>query len=974
MSRVPKCLMLKEWLQYDDVIKLLESASSSLEYVLAQDLSQEIRNTYKFICTFCPESCQQECKEYRFEEIARHKMRAHLKDHISLLKTGTTDDAKKEFRTKNQLFKGNKYATVKHKAPVPVNKDVPIKKLKTSHKQDSVTVPKRKIKQPKVKATKYTKLKDLYCEKSEKNEKALPKLEHNMESESKKDHQCSEELVKIESIPIIKFEIENFETEEIGDKRTCETQTFHAGKEQETFQYKVATKLFAVDRSLWHTIEKVLDDIVAAEKPSEELSLEDKEKILMGMRQWMDSVQIYDHQTLSRLQDPLTEAEKNTLDHLTSEDWKKLDSSQDSESKLRLKVYARMLLRDYECFPRKLKPKYCRHCGKHYTASTSLYSHLVSLSGIRFWVCSRCKDANMEEATFTRKHSLQYHILKEVGIPRYRCTQPGCSKTHNHTHHQKSHARQHTGEQHYVCMVEGCKGRFSNRNTYSRHLLQFHHVELTRSNQLKEIDEKEARLKVYAARLKARERSKCKRQLGNESNPKSLVPSTKFKMEKKKSAIDENILTAAQHFLTEVKLEEDKAKDKTFSSELNIEKFIRPSASKLLYGIARDVRNTTSSIQEAKSTESMMGGLNLLATVSKYMNAENCIKGNGHVLSADCMEEQDEEVINAWRKENISSTNSQVGVVKSEFVNCNDIEHESGNPPSELKSYENISHDSNAPDVDRHPIFTEATTSKGHGGTAKTTYNADLVNKEESCSSSMKVLTVGNIKLLPFPSQLMSSQPSNLLHVVQTPVSQCLDTNKKITKSPVNENIEFNKNIYCQNQYMSSFPNDSANCSLPVLFKPIGNPSSMENDFPHIKAETAMPTNSLLDSETPSSLHTQKVETIYSTASNNSLTKAENCLPGRIVLEKQLDTCSHLNKCDSAAYNQFHQKHIQVIKVTNTSSPLHLRSVSTLSGKTYIVLTSSGGQNKTIPEKPSNPQANCDEISSSARILPFSEL
>lgn len=54
------------------------------------------------------------------------------------------------------------------------------------------------------------------------------------------------------------------------------------------------------------------------------------------MRQWMDSVQIYDHQTLSRLQDPLTEAEKNTLDHLTSEDWKKLDSSQDSESKLRL--------------------------------------------------------------------------------------------------------------------------------------------------------------------------------------------------------------------------------------------------------------------------------------------------------------------------------------------------------------------------------------------------------------------------------------------------------------------------------------------------------------------------------------------------------------------------------------------------------------------------------------------------------------
>lgn len=444
-------------------------------------------------------------------------------------------------------------------------------------------------------------------------------------------------------------------------------------------------------------------------------------------------------------------------------------------------------------------------------------------------------------------------------------------------------------------------------------------------------------------------------------------------MDKKKSAIDENILTAAQHFLTEVKLEEDKAKDKTFSSELNIEKLIRPSASKLLYGIARDVRNTTSSIQEAKSTESMMGGLNLLATVSKYMNAENCIKGNGHVLSADCVEELDEEVINAWRKENISQ-NTEVDVIKSEFVNCNEIEHEAGNSPSELKSYENKTHDRNEPGVDRHPIFTEATTSKGHVGTAKTTHNADLAIKEESCSSSMKVLAVGNIKLLPFPSQLMSSQPSNLLHVVQTPVSQCLDTNKKITKSPVNENMEFNKNIYSQNQYISSFLNDSANCSPPVLSKPICNPSSNKIDFSHIKAESMMPTNSLLDSEITCSLHTRMAETIYSAASKSSIPKVENCLPGRIVLEKQLDTCSHLNKCDSAAYNQFHQKHIQVIKVTNTSSPLHLRSVSTLSGKTYIVLTSSGGQNKTIPEKPSNSQASCDEISSSARILPFSEL
>ena len=58
------------------------------------------------------------------------------------------------------------------------------------------------------------------------------------------------------------------------------------------------------------------------------------------MDQWMESCKIYDQETVNRKQDPLTEAEKNLLDSLTLEDWKKLDAARDSESKLRLTVRA----------------------------------------------------------------------------------------------------------------------------------------------------------------------------------------------------------------------------------------------------------------------------------------------------------------------------------------------------------------------------------------------------------------------------------------------------------------------------------------------------------------------------------------------------------------------------------------------------------------------------------------------------------
>lgn len=83
--------MLKEYLSFDDVTKLMDSAPSSLENVLAQDCSEDFGLVFRFICTFDPKVCKKEYKEYRFESIARQHIRAHLKEHISDIKANYSE-------------------------------------------------------------------------------------------------------------------------------------------------------------------------------------------------------------------------------------------------------------------------------------------------------------------------------------------------------------------------------------------------------------------------------------------------------------------------------------------------------------------------------------------------------------------------------------------------------------------------------------------------------------------------------------------------------------------------------------------------------------------------------------------------------------------------------------------------------------------------------------------------------------------
>ncbi|XP_019625885.1 PREDICTED: zinc finger protein with KRAB and SCAN domains 1-like isoform X1 [Branchiostoma belcheri] len=114
-------------------------------------------------------------------------------------------------------------------------------------------------------------------------------------------------------------------------------------------------------------------------------------------------------------------------------------------------------------------PFLCDICGKHYTASATLISHLRSHAGIKPYSCKLCK------ATFTRLHSLNYHMMMHNNQSRFTCEH--CGRKFRHPSHFKEHLRRHTGESPFACC--DCPRRFKTRNTYKRHLRSKHGKILT---------------------------------------------------------------------------------------------------------------------------------------------------------------------------------------------------------------------------------------------------------------------------------------------------------------------------------------------------------------------------------------------------------------------------------------------------------------------------------------------------------------
>ncbi|KFM74539.1 Zinc finger protein 628, partial [Stegodyphus mimosarum] len=95
--------------------------------------------------------------------------------------------------------------------------------------------------------------------------------------------------------------------------------------------------------------------------------------------------------------------------------------------------------------------------------------HYRSHAGIKPFSCTVC------EATFTRQHSLNYHMLIHNNKSRFVCGD--CGRNFRHPSHYKEHLRRHTGETPYECT--DCNLRFKTRNTYKRHLKTRHGKILT---------------------------------------------------------------------------------------------------------------------------------------------------------------------------------------------------------------------------------------------------------------------------------------------------------------------------------------------------------------------------------------------------------------------------------------------------------------------------------------------------------------
>ena len=95
--------------------------------------------------------------------------------------------------------------------------------------------------------------------------------------------------------------------------------------------------------------------------------------------------------------------------------------------------------------------------------------YLTLLTGIKPYRCKLC------QATFTRLHSLKYHMMIHNQQSRFVCDH--CSREFRHASHFREHLRRHTGEEPFGCT--DCPARFKTRNTYKRHLFAKHGKLLT---------------------------------------------------------------------------------------------------------------------------------------------------------------------------------------------------------------------------------------------------------------------------------------------------------------------------------------------------------------------------------------------------------------------------------------------------------------------------------------------------------------
>ena len=413
------------------------------------------------------------------------------------------------------------------------------------------------------------------------------------------------------------------------------------------------------------------------------------------------------------------------------------------------------------------------------------------------------------------------------------------------------------------------------------------------------------------------------------------------------------------------------------SVDLALEKMLQPTASQLLMGIARDVRNTTATLEEPNSSENMLGGLNLLATVSKYMNAESCDK-------------PDEE-------DNVPKMNCKIEPAKDEQVQVQeDMNSESVSPPAVNDTFAAKENQNDTvtiiPDeikisLKQGRIDTVVTEQNDSVSSAMSIEAKDVLaarpeNKVDTLPGNLgnlKMTSLRGVRLLTLASHVSSTAPpismssgTNILHVVPSPIrhkpvmtATCIPHQnvhvtqpRYLTPNPPHVGLVkmriLQENALTSPVAISPSSAHTMNFALPSKMSTLLYRPQVSKSLPQVTTQsTATLTSSTGNMPTTSSK-------FVTTADGNTL----KCFPGRIIA----DSTGHVATSLPSVVNS---KNVQIISVSRPQSPgpMHLRSVSSTAGKTYIVL----GSPRSI-STPNTEESEPDAAVKDARILPFSDL
>ncbi|XP_044739688.1 zinc finger protein 436-like [Chrysoperla carnea] len=109
--------------------------------------------------------------------------------------------------------------------------------------------------------------------------------------------------------------------------------------------------------------------------------------------------------------------------------------------------------------PEQIQIYLCNYCGKEFTDSLRLKSHLLAHSTDRKHKCTMC------DKQFVRKQSLKMHEAFHTGERRYQCKL--CEQRFKQSSHLRTHMRTHTAEKPYKCQY--CEKSFAGKGNLIVH-------------------------------------------------------------------------------------------------------------------------------------------------------------------------------------------------------------------------------------------------------------------------------------------------------------------------------------------------------------------------------------------------------------------------------------------------------------------------------------------------------------------------